>query len=227
MKRLIATRSDETQTDMAILTHPLLKSYAERCGADFKVIEDCKGLHKHYRIMQFYDLFEEYDSILSVDTDILISNKCPNIFEVVPENHIASIYEDVGSRQEDRRKRITLVQKQFGDVGWKTGYINTGFALFPKSSREIFKPVSEENLWLGLGFDDVYLGYQIHKMNIPIYELPIEYNFMSMFTENWCGKSRADAFVTHYAGQGGFIPILERVGLMKDDLLTMRKYGQV
>lgn len=227
-KRLIATRCDENNSTISAITHEVLKKYADKCGADFLVISDCKGLHMHYRILQFYDLFAEYDKILSVDSDILITNKCPNVFEVVPDGMIASVYEDVGSRKADRRSRIKAIQKQFGDIGWETGYINTGFALFPKEYRDLFKIGSENDLWIGLGFDDLFLGYRIKKFGCNFYELPITYNFMSLFSENWQNfKTRGEAFVLHYAGQGGFISCRTRDQIMQEDLLIMKKYNMV
>lgn len=228
MKRLIATRADDNNKKINDITIPILEGYAKRCDADFKIISDCKDLHMHYRIMQFYDLFEEYDSILSIDSDLLVLNRCPNIFEVVLEDKIASIYEDIGTRKEDRRSRIKSVQVKFGDIGWGKGYINTGFALFPKKYRFIFEPKKEEELWMGLGFDDVWLGYQINKNKCDFYELSIKYNFMSMFSEPWNNSmSRFEAFCIHYAGNGAFIPILSREDNLTQDYLILKKYGMV
>lgn len=227
-RRLIATRCDENNKSISDMTHPILKQYAEKCGADFLVISDCKDLHMHYRILQFYDLFEKYDKILSVDSDVIITKRCPNIFEVVPDGMIASVYEDVGSRRNDRRSRIKAVQKKFGDVGWESGYINTGFALFPSYYKDIFKIESKDDLWDGLGFDDVFLGYRIKKFGYKFYELPIAYNYMSLFQEKWSSfKSRGEAFVVHYAGSGGFAPARTREEIIKEDILVLRKYGMV
>ena len=226
MKKLVATRADNNNKKINDLTLPILEKYAEKCGADFKVISDCKDLHMHYRILQFYDLFEEYDSILSIDSDLLVLKRCPNIFEEVPEDRIASIYEDIGTRRTDRRSRIKSVQEKFGDVGWKSGYINTGFALFPKKYRDLFK--DQINLWVGLGYDDITLGYRMNKEKCDFYQLSLKYNFMSMFSESWNNNmSRFDAFCIHYAGNGGFIPILSREDNLMQDYFILKKYGMI
>ena len=229
-KRLVATRSDDSQKWMEDLTHPILKEYANRCGADFLVIRDMyKDFHIHYRILKFYELFDEYDEIYSIDTDTIIKKNCPNIFEVVPVNYyIASVFEDVGSRKNDRRSRIRAVQKKFGDVGYDRDYINTGSALFRKESKEIFNAKDSNSVWNGLGFDDVELWYKIHKLGFKVYELPIVYNYMSLFQESWSGfKSRGEAFVIHYAGQAQFCPSRSREEIIKEDILVLRKYGMV
>jgi len=228
MKKLIATRADDNNKKINEITIPLMQKYADRCGADFKIISECKDLHMHYRILQFYDLFEEYDSILSLDSDVLVLGRCPDIFEVVPCDKIASIYEDIGTRKTDRRSRIKSVQEKFGSIGWEKGYINTGFALFPKKYKFLFEPKKEEELWMGLGYDDVWLGYQMNKNKCDFYELSIKYNFMSMFSEIWNNNmSRFDAFCIHYAGSGAFVPILSREDNVMQDYLIFKKYGML
>lgn len=220
-KYLIATRADENHKEISDITHQNLKNYAEYCNADFKVIEDCQGIHHHYRILQFFDLFDEYDRIVSIDTDMLIMASCPNIFELVPEEKIGTIFEDKGTRQEDRRNRIKKIQSERDDIGWTEGYINTGFAVFSKYHRELFK---NEGLYLDLGFDDVLLGYRIRKLGFEIHELPWNFNCMSMFLEDWSGKRKSDAYCIHYAGNG-FWPMIDRIQEIRQDYLILSKYN--
>lgn len=225
-KRLVTTRADENVESTTEITHPIIKWYAEKCKADFKILENDKGeAHRHYRILQLYDLFEEYDRILILDSDILILKTCPNIFDVVPKGKIGSIYEDLGSRQEFRRSLIQRVQTEREDVGWKEGYINTGFALFPKEYRDIFD-LDSEKCWMDFGQDDIELGYQIHLRNYEVFELPCEFNFMSMFAEPWSGKNKSDAHVIHYAGQGHNIQIPNDEEI-KQDYLILKKYDMI
>ncbi len=56
-KLLIATRANSNIKEMTDITHPVLKMYAEKCNADFKVIDkDIEGLHHHWRILNFYNI---------------------------------------------------------------------------------------------------------------------------------------------------------------------------
>lgn len=225
MNRLIATRSDDGQYKITDITFPYIKKYAEKCNADFIVILDPKGLHIHYRILQFYELFDHYDRILSLDSDILIMKNTPDIFEEVPYDKVGTILEDVGSRKEDRQRRLVKVQEKFGDIGLKSGYINTGVALFSKPHKVLFEPKTKEELWMDLGYDDVLLSYLIYKNKIPIHELDFTWNHMSMFSEN-NSSSRFDSKFIHYAGQGGFLP-RTRIQCMEEDLLVLKKYGMI
>lgn len=197
MKLAIVTRSDGNIKEMSDRTHPTLKNYAKKCGADFIVL-DHEAPYFHYRILKLYDLFEKYDRIISMDSDVLIFPDCPNLFEIVPEDKIGTVLEDKGTRERDRRARIEMVNEKFGNVGWREGYINTGVAVFSKCHRDIFKT---RDLYMNLGYDDVYLGYWIHKLGYKIHELPYQLNHMRCFSEDWNGNpSKYKSFIIHYAG---------------------------
>ena len=194
----IVTRADNTIKEMTDITHPIMRKYAEKIGADFIILNDNKGLHHHYRILQLYDLFDEYDRIISMDSDVLLTPDCPNLFEVVPENKIGVVYEDIFSRTQDRRMRIAKAQQQFGDINWIAGYINTGCMVFSKMHKDLFAP--DRELYMDLGYDDVYLGYWIVKLGYKTESLSLKFNYMHHFDEG--GTNRLYAYVIHYAGQG-------------------------
>jgi len=216
----IVTRAQDGY-ELAPLTHPTILKYAVKCGADFVVLNESviNAGHYSYEILQFYDLFSKYDRILSVDSDVIISPLCPNIFQIVPYDCIASIYEDKHSRKKDRRQRIRLVQEKFGQVGWESGYINTGFFLATKPHKELFKYESDQ-IWNSYGRDDVYLGYRIHKYGFKVFELPYLYNHMSSFSE--IGHNWLKSYVIHYAGRG-FSGKKTRFEQITEDLLLLEK----
>lgn len=221
MKLLIATRADEAIKDMTEITHPVIKLFADRWGADFLQIDsaaDCEGNGRfHYRIMDFYDLYDDYNRILSLDSDILLAPNCPNLFEMVAEECIGTTFEDKGTRRANRHKRISEAQKKFGNVGWTEGYINTGVFLTSKQHREIFTKIDGE-YWTDLGFDDVHLGYQIRRFGFKVKELSFKFNHMTMFSEPWNGSpDRFDSYIIHYAGVGVFEKGLDRVEQIKKD----------
>jgi lipopolysaccharide biosynthesis glycosyltransferase len=211
---------------MAALTLPSIEKYAKKCNADLIFLTDKKGLHTHYKILQFYDLFDTYDNILSMDIDIIVRPDCPNIFNMRKENTVLmSVFEDVGSRQIDRRTRMQFIQDKFGPVGWTKNYINTGFCLFSKDSKPIFEPVLEDKLWMDLGYDDVYLMYKIHQllMQDRVVEFPNIFNFMSLFAED--GTNPLNAFILHFAGQGNLFGKNSRIENIKYGLNCFKQMG--
>ncbi len=198
MRTAIATRADDTIKEMTDITHPIMRKYAEKIGADFIILNDNKGLHHHYRILQLYELFDKYDRIISMDSDVLLAPDCPNLFEIVPEDKIGTVYEDIFSRQMDRRIRIAKAQEKFGDIHWVGGYVNSGCMVFSKIHKDLFAPGRE--LYMDLGYDDVYLGYWIVKLGYKVYNFDLRFNYMHHFDEG--GTNRLYAYVIHYAGQG-------------------------
>jgi hypothetical protein len=214
-RRLIVTRSFKI-TEISEISHPLIAAYASRCDADFKVID--RPLINigpfHNEIFQCHDLLDEYDRILCIDSDVLISSDTPNIFERVPYDTIGTVFEDIANRKYHRRMFIKAIQKKFGDVKWEKGYINTGFIIFSKCHQLAFK-INDDEFWNDLGFDDVQLGYMFHKFGFKIENLGRKFNHMSMFSE--LGYSWLDSYIIHYAGTG-FYRRMDRSRQMKIDL---------
>lgn len=60
------------------------KEYATRIKADYLCIDNCDYLPDHHPTFQRFKMFEmdEYDNIFYVDSDAIILNDCPNIFEI-------------------------------------------------------------------------------------------------------------------------------------------------
>ena len=209
MKLLITTRADEGIKNWTDITHPIIKKYAENVGADFEIMShksDCNdGDGKwHYRIFKHKQLHEKYDRILHIDSDVLLSPDCPNIFDIVPYDCIASVYEDKGSRAAARRQCIMQAQAKWGNVGWQSGYIDSAFLLTSKCHSNIYEKINGE-YWIGFGYDDVHMGYLINKYKHKVHELSYKWNHMTMFSEDWNNNAnRFDSYAIHYGGAGIF-----------------------
>jgi len=227
-KLLICTRADDRIKSWTDLTHPRIKRLAEKCGADFCILDSEQPLSTHYRILDLYDLFEKYDRILHLDSDMIVLNRCPDPFKEVPEDKIGTIYEDLGSRSDDRHLRIQEIQHQFGTVGWTDGYINTGFFMTSKMHRDMFRPIDGQ-FWQGFGWDDVHLGYQIHRLGFQVYEMHWKWNAMGMFFEDWNGRPDKFTFgvnIMHYAGHGSTKEgIAKKAEEIRRDLQRFEKNG--
>lgn len=230
MKKLITVRADDFIKEMTNITFPIIKSFAKKWNAEFielnhepPVMTDDNG--SYFRIMKLYDLFNDYDRILNFDADIIINKSCPNIFDVVPYEKVGSIYEDRGTRRENRLKRIASIQKDYGNIQWSTDYVNSGVFLTSKCHRDIFTTI-DGKYYTGDGSDDVHLGYQIHKLKFPIFELSYKFNHMTMFSEKWNNyANRFDSHIIHYAGKGIFDANVEN-GLKQIKTDAKRIYGE-
>jgi len=224
---LLIIRADDSIKDLCRLTLPGIRSYADKIGADFRILNSEPIIltgdgHPHYRIMDLYNLLEEYDRCICFDADMLVLPTCPNLFSVVPIQSIGTIYEDKGSRTLERLRRIRDIQNLYGYVSWNAGYINTGCFVVSKEHRVIFQPINGKEYYTGEGSDDVHLGWQIHKQGFKIHELEYKFNHMTMFSEAWSGHNRFDSYIIHYAGKGVFdAECKNKLEQIKKDILMM------
>jgi lipopolysaccharide biosynthesis glycosyltransferase len=206
MKFAVTVRADDNIKSMTQLTFPIIEKFCKKCGAEFIVLDHTPLIMSdnnlpHFRIMKLYELLDTYDRIINLDADIVINKNCPNLFDVVPGICIGTIYEDKVSRENTRVSRIKDIQLLFVDIGWKSGYINTGVFVVSKKHREIFTSINGK-YYTKNGSDDVHLGYQMKKLKVDVHELDYRFNHMTMFSEN--GLDRFRSFIIHYAGRGIF-----------------------
>jgi lipopolysaccharide biosynthesis glycosyltransferase len=201
-----------------------LEKYCEKFNLDLIIMDKPKynfsGKAKYqYLILekfQAYDyLKEKYDRLLKIDTDILITNNCPNIFEIVPRDSIGVVYEDIGSRKFRRKKEIIELQKAFGFINWKTNYFNAGMMVMSKEhneanflNKEIINSIKNYPLDHGVREQNI-LNWKVKKLEYKIHALDYRYNHMFMFDElNFTNlklgsifkNKRKNSFIIHYAG---------------------------
>lgn len=228
MKLALVTRADDNIKAMTDITFPSIKGYADKIGADLIVLsEDPPFLTSdnkpHYRVLKTYDILDNYDRALLLDADMLVNKNCPNIFNIVPEDTIGSIYEDKGTRRADRLQKIRDIQNVWGDVGWVNGYTNAGTFVLSAMHRNIFLPHNDK-YWLKWGSADIHMSYNIHKYNFKFKELSYKWNHMTMFSESWMGANRFESHIIHYAGKGIFeAGVQSRLEQIKRDYKTI--YG--
>lgn len=228
MKLLMVTRADESVTAYTKYTHPILRLFTKRWGAEFKVLDASLEINKMWRIMELYNIFEDYDRIFHIDSDVVINKNCPNIFDIVSHDTIGLVFEDKGSRLKNRRSRIMQIKQRFGDNEyWTSGYFNMGVFLASKMHRDMFTKIDGQ-LWEEAGLEQTHLNYQMRKLGCKYVDLGYKFNHMSMFSEAWNGGlSRFDSYIIHYVGEGRFLDKGNRTmeKLIKDDIV--RIYGGI
>lgn len=230
MKLLVITFADERVADYTKYTHPIFRRFAEKWNADFKnfdsiFFDEFDANRWSLRIKIIYEQFKIYDRILHLDSDIVINKDCPNIFDIVPHDKIGFVFEDKGSRLEERRRRIVSIKNLYGDnEKWISGYFNAGMFIASRLHREVFTSI-DGKFWgehqKVRGSDQTHLGYQLMKQGHKYIDLGYKWNHMSMFSEPWNGNpSRFDSYILHYAGGAGFSDRAgrSRVQLIRDDI---------
>ena len=210
-KRLLITLAiGETFEQMGVVTHPLMKDYARRCGADFYCINEGR-LHAilglpTYEKFQLYEFLDgKYDQVLFVDTDILISPKSPDIFDICPGS-VFGVAGEEGYSMAPRHKVLT--QEKLGKVNWCNLYFNSGMMLMGPVHREIFNPdnvllrkwTSDADNDDHIMSDQPILNYILNYYGFEMVDLGYKFNHTRVIKET---KSRFNSYFIHYAGPSG------------------------
>lgn len=215
MKTVVVTiAAGELYTDIAKLTHPTIKAYADKIGADFLVWTD-NGTHRipHYRKLDIGGLLNDYDRVLYVDTDIIIRPDSPNIFDLVPYNEIGMFEE---GRYAERAKNMIRYLTGYGvdPASWNGKYYNTGVIVVSKCHKLMFMQPSEEG---DNFYEQTYLNMMVTLLKGKVCDLHYKFNRMYLM-DKFTGEQRFDSYFMHYAGLNAAMPkdlFLERI---KQDL---------
>lgn len=199
MKNLILTIAcGDFYQKMSSLTHPTIKNYASKIGADFLCInkKDISETTPHWEKFQIYDLLEEYDRIAYIDTDVIIRRDCPDLFKEVPENKLGMFNEAPFT---DRSKELMIdICKEYNEKlpGWDGRYFNSGIMVISDDHKKLFKKPERE---IFNYYEQSYLNMMIAKLNIDIHELHYRFNRMTCM-DSYTGEERHDSYIIHYAG---------------------------
>lgn len=154
---------------------------------------------------QAYKVLHHYDRIMLLDSDTLITDVAPNVFETVTPNKIGVVREDVLGLAHSRRRKIRHVKAVMGDLSWNQGYFNSGVVVASRQHRDIWKVDREleetlQSEKLGRYKEQKIVNWRVRKLGFDIQWLDPRWNFLKMF-ERQMGKERTSAFVIHYAGR--------------------------
>ncbi|MDN3517194.1 glycosyltransferase [Aquisalimonas lutea] len=197
--------------NMALYTHPLLKAYAERCGADFLVINE-RRMHERlnlasYEKFQLYQYFDEYERIAFIDTDILIAPDAPSVFDLTPINMIGAATEELYSKSQ-RDKELT--QTELGCVQWDNVYFNSGMMVLSRNQKELLNPDAEglehwakgdfRKHYKNLLNDQPFINHRSNKLGFRVHDLTHRFNHTRVLTDT---KNRFNSYFIHYSGPSG------------------------
>jgi len=192
------------------------KIYADRVGADLIVSDEL-----HYKIdickpkydanpawsekLYIGELLKEYDRVLYLDADFIITPSARDIFEVYPDTDTVYMFNEGLYR--DRTPVIDEICRQLESVeDWqqrdgKLTYFNMGMLLVSKQSPllSLMKLSDLQSLCNSIKFyEQTYTNYIIQKHKIKYVEADSCFNRMDLLGNE--GYQEAD-FI-HYAGRG-------------------------
>lgn len=196
--------------EIAGLTHPTIKAYADKLECDFIVIDKGGDSSGHWAKFQLHRLLGEYDRIIYVDTDVIIRNDTPDLFKIVPDEKLGIFEEGIYMpRAEYMRAGMNIYNMHFD---WKGVYYNTGVMVLSRKHRYMFREPSDKvkkpEAFYTKGMMYTFLGEQTY-LNIVMQQnfdvkkdffiLPYKYNRMTLM-DTLTGENRLASYIIHYAG---------------------------
>jgi lipopolysaccharide biosynthesis glycosyltransferase len=222
MKKAIVTICiGEEFSDLANFTHPTLKNYAERIGADFIVLNDCKTT-PHWEKFAIYNILNSYDRVIYLDTDLIVREDCPDLFEIVPYNQLGAFNE---AKFVQREYSLIETAKAYGidpsKIVWNGKYYNTGVLVISKCHRRYFKkPEIEFSNFYEQGYLNLKISleesYRTKEDSSLMFDL--SYHFNRMTCLDFSGEIRYASYIIHYAGYHYFTKPGEILEIVQGDL---------
>lgn len=188
----------------------LWEVWCKKYGHDFLVIEEpvCsfETVVPQQQKMYVMDILDnsgiEYDQILEVDHDTYPTPTCPDVFKITNNEFSAAL--DNGFGPQLNRLMILFRDNWFKNntfVRWDT-YFNSGFIIYNKSHREVFKRTQEWYFKYRKEFavvnkaddlnDQTIINYILSDMGFKLNILPRSYNVLDFHMERFLMPSYID-----------------------------------
>lgn len=200
LRAVVTLSIGERSQRIAEITHPTLRAYADRIGADFVVIDEplISSSSPHYEKFQLFSLLNTYERIIYLDADLVVRKDCPNLFEEVPPNRLGVFNEGAFTDRLDAMRNIVR------DTGeeiekWDGQYYNTGVMVVSRIHKFLFEhPVLEVSNF----YEQSYLNLRIIRTKTKVHELEYKFNRMTCM-DKLLGEHRLASYIVHYAGFPG------------------------
>ena len=192
-----------------MVSKPFFEHYCRRHHLEWIVIRE-RRLHRkpnfwkprlgiHLEKFQMVDLFDQYERIAYIDSDVLIHPEAPDVFAQVDADEIGCVFEDIGPEAWKRDEEWHRAESLLGPLHGSHRYFNAGVLVFGRTHKSLF------NLDLGLPGgrwpDQTFLNYHSRRLGMRIKELEKKFNFLPIFP-GWDQISvRKEQYFVHYAGR--------------------------
>ena len=197
-KNLVLTISiGEFYNEVSKATLPYMKNYADKINADFINITENNSefITQKWNKFHIHNLLNKYNRIIYLDIDILIREDCPNLFDLVPEDKLGMFNE---GRYTSRLEYLEQASEYYQEPlkKWNGKFYNSGVMVISRKHKSIFK--------LPRGYDYVetdqpWINLRICNDKTEMFDLDYKFNRMDIL-DKFCGISRLDSYIIHYAG---------------------------
>jgi lipopolysaccharide biosynthesis glycosyltransferase len=188
------------------------KEYAKKVDADFFCITEPSSILKSnnnnnklffdalFQKISLGDLSNEYERVLYLDADILITPHAKNIFNIYKDD--SKIYMFNEGLLSNRESELNLISSRLDRPIKDKNYFNVGVILFPKDNQ-FLKAIRIHDLEYFVSnsnwFDQTYINFKCRLNKLDTFSLNKEFNCMGSSVDS---DKRFLASFIHYAGNG-------------------------
>jgi hypothetical protein len=177
------------------LSRPSIAAYAARVGASLVEFNEVLPAQLGFLAkLLALDRIGCEGRVLLVDTDIVIREDAPDLFEIVPLDAVGVFLE---GQVVDRAKDLRSAMSYYNCEALNPYYANTGVMLLPKEMvpRFAYSAVTEV-LHVDAVYEQGYFNALLHRFGFPVFNISPLFNCMPAVTPERYGQ----AFITHFAG---------------------------
>lgn len=174
------------------LTHPTIKKYATKINADFLELTELTISDPKWEKTKIFELLNKYKRIIYFDSDLIIREDCPNLFELVNEKELGVLNEKKYTLNTEKLK-IEAIKYNIQIEKITNDYFNTGVMVISRQHKFLFK---KPKSILG-GFDE-YFNLILKTNSVKTNDLNYRFNRMH-FQDSHCGIARHDSYIIHYS----------------------------
>lgn len=170
-----------------------MEAAATRWGCDYvELTEELlhpsgKKVHHWWQKTLLYDtVADKYDRVVVLDGDMLVRDDCPNVFQIVPEDHfgvVSRIQPDCPMPKEPDKEMGWYAEQLGMERPPREGHLNGGFVVYTPRSPvlrpvlEAWRKAGEKTDWkVHGGTDQTALSVLLHNMKPPVIWMPWQFN---------------------------------------------------
>jgi hypothetical protein len=192
MKTAVVTFNSPKYQTVSLVTHPTMKAYADKIGAEFVSMQIADGTADVRLLAK--SLFTAYDRIIYLDGDLIIRDDTPSLFEIVPKEKVGAVME---GRFIPQAPRLNQLLHMVGHPKAETNslFFGCGVLVASKEHESIFEKVDK----LGPIQDKFVINFNLIAKDVPVYFLNYRFNYQH-FMDIYTGEVRHNAYIIHYSG---------------------------
>lgn len=184
---------------IAASTHPVMRRYARRIGAEFIVLNG-KPLHQQDGLasdipkdagarlakLELVDLLKIYDRLIYFDNTVVVNPRCPDLFALVPEDKVGAIYETrFGVKWINELSGLMAEAFNYYGVPPCADFFNSGVMVISECHRLMFTlpeaPVKRFRGW----FDQPLLNAMCRKHGFEVHDLGVRFNYLGNLVKDY------------------------------------------